>query len=848
MLSLKQPPKWLRRPVSATFGFGGLLAATSNLQGANGKHQSGVVHLHHIVTEQKIADRAQTLSETAGDREKLEAFCNEKAGQGNSGWKSLQTLFKADSKEDLVQLLGFSKEEVSKRVSEAIKQFPSPPEDTKEKEPDAPKEPSEEGETSTLFPETPGTPSGQAADFFSSMATGALRNPQLDNVIPHKPQAAESSVAATQGSRAPSVRSDIVKNNTFDIYPAGENEIDKLVTQALVLGDFSSAVGLCLASERFADALLLAVRGGPELLQQTQNAYFARRTTPVPFMRLFQSIVTEDLADIVQNADIAEWKTIFVVICTYAKASDFNNLADQLGQRLQYKSQIAAQEDSIKSKQYRQDATLCFLAARRLEKVVGIWIDELREEEQSSAETRYTAHAQALQSFIEKVSVFTAATGYVDEELNVPTESAQAAEAGARTYRLAGLYDRYYEYADLLATQGLVDIAARFVQKTPVDYKGTGAAGGELDKARDRLFRAAGLITESRPSKGPQTRPSAYAPAPAASIPSAYAPASVSTASATYAPPPTSAPGPLSYQPLQSSQPLQPAQQTYGHKSYTPAQNYQANSYMPSTTYGSEPQTYGATYAAPPVTTLPPPPRATQPPNGATPPPIPAAQRRDMPGWNDAPSLSAPKRSSSTARETPKPAPIMSPFPHAQQEPQGFQASIHGNTPPPPRAAQPGLLPPPPKGGPRPPSAQALAKSMAGPTPNAQPPMPNQPQQAPPPRGPPRAGPPPGAIAGPPPRALSPLGPLDRQPPPSLIGQPLPPQAPTQRQTSGPPSAPPSGTLAGPPPMRTSNQQPIQPMSSPSSVPAPLAPAASAKQLHRKSILGRLERVDNSCW
>ncbi|KAF8517126.1 hypothetical protein JB92DRAFT_2206098 [Gautieria morchelliformis] len=50
-----------------------------------------------------------------------------------------------------------------------------------------------------------------------------------------------------------------------------------------------------------------------ELLQNTQ-AYFERQTTTLPYLRLYQSIVTNDLTDIIQNADLREWQEIFVGI------------------------------------------------------------------------------------------------------------------------------------------------------------------------------------------------------------------------------------------------------------------------------------------------------------------------------------------------------------------------------------------------------------------------------------------------------------------------------------------------------------------------------------------------------
>src|SRR5262245_2820961 len=103
-------------------------------------------------------------------------------------------------------------------------------------------------------------------------------------VIPHHNYSLDSSVAATIGSGPSSVVSDSFKNNVFKIHPNDESETNRLVTKALLLGDFQSAVSLCLCLDRFADAILLAVKGGPELLQCTQKAYFEHRTTHLPYL------------------------------------------------------------------------------------------------------------------------------------------------------------------------------------------------------------------------------------------------------------------------------------------------------------------------------------------------------------------------------------------------------------------------------------------------------------------------------------------------------------------------------------------------------------------------------------
>ncbi|KAJ3561102.1 hypothetical protein NP233_g10405 [Leucocoprinus birnbaumii] len=540
-LSLKQPPKWLRCPVSSSFGFGGKLISVSNLPNAQGKNQSSVVHIRQVTTEQDLVERVNNL-QTAIEKDTLQALAEEKStSTSNEGWKALLSLFNANSRDELVTLLGFSKSEVAARVAEAIEILklaktaseedvveerahepvvsfaePERQEVSDDEEGAGEKTPSEvsasvnsdaasglrtDGESTTTVPslfgddEGPGTPQlDTGADFFNTV--GVAQDGASHTVhVPHTNYGLDSSVAATIGSGPSSVSSEVLKNNSFKIYPADESETDRLVTKALVLGDFESAVSLCLSSERYADAILLAVRGGPELLQRTQKAYFERRTTALPYLRLFQSIVTNDLADIVQNADLQEWQEIFVVLCTFATPEEFPGLAEQLGARLEFQFTVAknSEDPDIRAKAgaYRKNATLTYLASARLERLVNIWVEELLEEEESliggenrSAGSYYSAHAHALQSFIEKVTVFRSATKYNDGQLATAAPGTEA--AAVKTYKLANLYDRYFEYADFLATQGLVKEALVFVKLTPSDYKGSNSA--DLSAQRERIL------------------------------------------------------------------------------------------------------------------------------------------------------------------------------------------------------------------------------------------------------------------------------------------------------------------------------------------------------------------------
>ncbi|KAF8438677.1 WD40-repeat-containing domain protein [Boletus edulis BED1] len=548
-LSLKQPPRWLRRPVSASFGFGGKLVTVSNLPGTHGKIQSSVVHLRGVIGEETIVAKVKRLKK-AEEEGKLEEFAQSSAGEQSGAeetWKALLSLFRSDSREELVMLLGYSKEEVKTRIEEAVTQlkearaqqatytapalrytadeeacnlgprdpvvsFADPEPEPEMEATDTEKTGSEmstsdappaDGESTTTAPSLFGDEvaigtfaAATGADFFSTMAQDTDVNNTQAMVVPHTNYGIDSSVAATIGSRPSSVASESlsVKNNTFRIYPTDESETDRLITRALVIGDFSSAVELCLSAERYADALLLAIKGGGDLLQRSQQVYFERRTTEYPYLRLFQSIVTNDLDDVVQNADLAEWAEVFVVLCTFASGDEFSGLAEQLGARLEFQAEVLRSENVADALELRRTATLTYLAAGRLERLVNIWIEELAEEERRRVTTVnspestscYATHAHALQSFIEKVTIFRAAIEYVDGDLSVATENTDGA---VKTYKLAALYDRYFEYAEMLAAQGLVKEAVEYLKLTPEAYTGSAL---DFAAVRERLLVLAG--------------------------------------------------------------------------------------------------------------------------------------------------------------------------------------------------------------------------------------------------------------------------------------------------------------------------------------------------------------------
>lgn len=67
-------------------------------------------------------------------------------------------------------------------------------------------------------------------------------------------------------------------------------DIDGLITQALLIGDYEAAVSLCLHDNRMADSIILAIAGGPELLVKTQKKYFTKTQSNISKVRLYKTI------------------------------------------------------------------------------------------------------------------------------------------------------------------------------------------------------------------------------------------------------------------------------------------------------------------------------------------------------------------------------------------------------------------------------------------------------------------------------------------------------------------------------------------------------------------------------
>lgn len=475
-----------------------------------------------------------------------------------------------------------------------------------------------------------------------------------------------SDLAASKGAKT---------NNPFQVYTGSESEADKQITRSLLLGNFDAALDACLKENRLSDAFMIAICGGEKCIAKAQAAYFKRQSDAPNYLRLLASVVGKNLWDFVYNADLKDWKEVMATLCTFADQADFPDLCEALGDRLE--------EAISENPSYRKDASFCYLAGSKLEKVVVNWAQGLQEREtagveQSKEDSSFSIHARSLQDFIEKVTVFRKVTAFKD------TEQEKDAD-----FKLEPLYAKYVEYADIASAHGQLAIAEKYLDLLPKKYPAAEVARNRVKQATKKTTPQA----TTQAQRGQRVVPS-FAGTPShqqtPSIPSYTAPNPLQPA-------PVSNP----YAPIN---PLAPQAQAAVQNAYTPAASAR-NAYTPASAgypQPSQPSIPQPGFGGYPTQQQPlaPPPRNTASSGENI---IPAANRGHIPAWNDTPDFGPPKTSS--RRGTPLNT-VASPFPNQQQSipgpPQGpFSPGARSTPPPPPKG--------PPQGPPR------VSSPMTGP-------------------------------------------------------------------------------------------------------------------------------------
>ncbi|KAF1601715.1 Protein transport protein Sec31A, partial [Eudyptes chrysolophus] len=410
ILPLKKPPKWIRRPVGASFSFGGKLVTFENAKsqqqpGIEQQQQRHHVYVSQVVTEKEFLARSNQLQE-AVQSEGFVSYCQKKIDMAQADfeknvWAFLKVNFEQDSRVKYLELLGYRKENLRKKVN-----FPG---------------------------------------------SCACAPAESDESVPNEGDEGQATEEQFLGERVKDHKQETEDlgpaKKTFNISVSGD--VDGLITQALLTGNFESAVDLCLHDNRMADAIILAIAGGQELLSRTQEKYFAKMQSKIT--RLITAVVTKNWKEIVQSCDLQNWREALAAVLTYARPDEFAALCDFLGNRLE------SEGDSLLQSQ----ACLCYICAGNVEKLVACW-----------TKAQDGNSSLSLQDLIEKVVI-----------LRKAVQLTQAVDPNAVGALLA---EKMSQYANLLAAQGSIAAALTFLPANTNQPN--------IMLLRDRLCRAQGEL------------------------------------------------------------------------------------------------------------------------------------------------------------------------------------------------------------------------------------------------------------------------------------------------------------------------------------------------------------------
>ncbi|KAI1439005.1 WD40 repeat-like protein [Xylaria sp. CBS 124048] len=737
--SLSKAPKWLEKPMGVSFGFGGKIIMFSENSTQPGQKRSSKIQISQFAVDQDITSATEEFEKSLGSGD-LAAICESHKVQAQSedekaDWRVMETLLSDNPRKEIVDYLGFNEKDITNGTPTAESE--DKVEEVKPKKPAAFVK-GHKKRISTFFADGP---DNEEEDFLANLS-------------------------ATKGAKT---------DNPFHLFGESDSAVEKLVTKALMFGNFEKATELCLDEGRMADAFIIANCGGKDLVDRVQSAYLSQKTGMPSYLRLLSSVIVKNLWDVVYNADLSDWKETMVTLCTFANPSEFPDLCEALGDRI-YESGS------------RKDAAFCYLVGSKLEKVVDIWIAELAEAEQAGliegGDFNFSVHARALQHFIEKVTVFRHVTKFQDSEAGLTSD-----------WKLSSLYNKYVEYADIVAADGQLEIAQKYLDLLPTKYPAA-------DLARSRVQ----LATKKAPAQ-PASRQAAQQPAAPTRVASrpqlpaagGYQPPQLASVNSSnpYGPPSTNMTNVNPYAP--SAAGPTPAPAMTNPYAPTGSNPYAPQGYQPPLPQASQ-MPPAAGYGVPPPPSFGPPRNST--PSSRPPPP----KNADVGNWNDVPVVNRPP----PRKNTPSAAPITSPFPSqmAPPPPQGPYNSQRVSATP----------PPPPKG---PPTARVMSP-LGGPPQAGQLPPPPRPGSAASNAYTPAATmPPPAAglgVSQPPPvagnfvqRTASPYNPPPAAGPPSNRYAP----APAPQQSSQPPvhpgMAPPPSTNRAPPPNPYAPPPPVAP-------------------------------------
>ncbi|OBA19689.1 hypothetical protein METBIDRAFT_33322 [Metschnikowia bicuspidata var. bicuspidata NRRL YB-4993] len=275
VVELSQAPGWLKRPCTASFGFGLKLVSVSTSQG---KSAVSVSPLPTANAEHGFS-KALASAISTNDFRALLAARLESPTCDAADWEVLLELQKRGKSHFLQAFL--------------------------EEDCDGPASPPEKPADDFVS-----TPADNEDSFFASLSKDFQTQKTLDQKPPYVPA------------------------GQFKIIDELLSSGDSRLTKLLLANNITDAVSVCLEEGKLMEALVLALNQDDNVKRKVKSHFFEQTKDGV-LSRLIYSASSKDIVDIVSNADISNWKEIAASIASYCtEEADFNSKVVELGDRI----------------------------------------------------------------------------------------------------------------------------------------------------------------------------------------------------------------------------------------------------------------------------------------------------------------------------------------------------------------------------------------------------------------------------------------------------------------------------------------------------------------------------------
>lgn len=421
--AVHQAPQWLRRPVSAVFGFGGKVAIVRTSQGRSTVTVAAAAAA--AASHAPVAQLAAAVS--ADDFGSLVAAKAEAQGADRADWDVLRRLAQ-HGRSRLVERL--DEDENGQTNGEAESHAGQNSQNSQN-----------DGKNSL----GDGLDGADGTDdlFFENLASDIKVHKRL---VPE--YAPTGSFAVPTGSDASAPLARLLLANRID-----------------------EAVAACIADGKLVEALVLALDLGATAKAAARRAYFERAGNDA-MARLVHIAAAKDVLDVVANGDLSGWRDIAACVAAYTA----NEASGSDAEDARFRAHMVALGDRLHASgaaAHRDAALVCYVAGAASDKVAGVWLADVAGAESelrrklAPADARWTA----LAGFVEKLAAY---RSIVHDSAPLAADAVcRAVLEFAATAAGAGLFDLARRIAAVLPA----DFPGWAAEKDRIDHA-SGTVGG----------------------------------------------------------------------------------------------------------------------------------------------------------------------------------------------------------------------------------------------------------------------------------------------------------------------------------------------------------------------------------